>query len=326
MVVPTNRPDRFATFLEAWRPLFADHQVHLIVVADSEVAPTTLNAINNYIQFTVSKYAWPDIPDFIPRKTDMIRSWGIYKAWQASSTYTLSLDDDVLPEGDLFEAYEKVFDAGAPCSEYFDVGALTSFDGQLRGFPYRDRNRAEVAVQYGGWNGVLDYCAPSQLAGVDAEERFEPVVVPVPRGAAVTGCIMNCAWRTEYAPIMWQLPLFEGRFNRFGDIWSCLFQKRTLDALSKVMVINGKASVRHERASDPIANLEREAPGIPANEIMWEACGPQYAECPYDAEYDGMLGVYRQVTSNGVGYHFYKDTEYRDHFHKCRDEWLALFA
>lgn len=317
-IVPTNRPDRFATFLDAWTPLFEKHNVFLIPVFDSEDG-----GLDDPPDFLVCQDNWASIPDFIPRQTDMIRSWGIYRAWVTKATYTLSLDDDVLPEGDLFEAYEKVFDAGAPCSEYFDVGALTSFDGQLRGFPYRDRNRAEVAVQYGGWNGVLDFDAPTQLAGVNAEERFDPVVIPVPRGAAVTGCIMNCAWRTEYAPIMWQLPLLAGRFNRFGDIWSCLFQKRVLDALGKVMVINGKASVRHERASDPLANLEREAPGIPHNEDLWKCL---HEDEDFWEATAGMIPEYKCYTGRAYRAFDEVDERYADHFLSARDDWLKLFA
>lgn len=310
--MPTNRPDRFKTFLEAWAPLFRKHDVRLFVVQDSE--PWDIDTLG----VTCSADSWPTFPDFIPRKTDMCRSLAIYRAWKAeSSTYTLSLDDDVLPEGDLFEEYERVFLDGAPHSDYLDVGSLTSFGRPLRGFPFSARTNAEVAVQYGGWNGVLDYDAPTQLAGVRDVESFHRVVLPVPRGSAVTGCIMNCAWRTEYAPIMWQLPLFEGRFNRFGDIWSCLFQKRVLDALGKVMVINGKASVRHDRASDPLANLEREAPGIPVNEGLWEHLT--------DWSKLGMLECYDYVTECAYDHFNKTDAEYAVRFLDARDKWLALF-
>lgn len=271
-------------------------------------------------------YCWSHIPDFIPRKTDMIRSWGIYRAWKAGSTYTLSLDDDVLPEGDPFEAYEEVFDSGAVCSDYLSVGALTSFRGQLRGFPFGDREPAEVAVQYGGWHGMLDYDAPTQLAGVNPVESFHPVVLPVPRGSAVTGCIMNAAWRTEYAPIMWQLPLdARGQFNRFGDIWSCLFQKRVLDALGKVMVINGKASVRHERASDPLANLEREAPGIPVNEGLWSKLAYGIDD-PVSGFGDDLLRTYVTICTRAGHYFEQVDGGYADDFFRARNEWLALFS
>jgi hypothetical protein len=84
---------------------------------------------------------------------------------------------------------------------------------------------------------------------------------------------MNCAFRRDVTPIMWQLPLLEGRYNRWGDIWSGLIQKRVLDAVGQVMVINGRASVVHQRASDPHANLEREAPGVPFNETLWRSIG-----------------------------------------------------
>jgi hypothetical protein len=181
-----------------------------------------------------------------------------------------------------------------------------------------------VAVQYGGWDGVLDYDAPTQLAGASLNEVFHPVVVPVPRGAAVTGCIMNAAWRTEYAPIMWQLPLYSGRFNRFGDIWAGLFAKKTLDAEGAVMVINGEATVRHERASDPVANLEREAPGIPVNEGLWAALSSEYG-WPVDDSL-ARVEIYRRVTDNAHRHLKTVDHDYAQHFLAARDEWLRLYA
>ena len=165
-------------------------------------------------------------------------------------------------------------------------------------------------MQYGGWDGVLDYDAPTQLAGVNANEVFHPVVMPVPHGVPVTGCIMNAAWRTEYAPIMWQLPLHAGKYNRFGDIWAGLFAKKVLDSEGKVMVVNGEATVRHERASNPIVNMEREAPGIPVNEDLWAAL---------------TGGDYRTVTDSAHKFFKTHDHEYALHFRDARDEWLRLY-
>jgi hypothetical protein len=315
VVVPTNRPEQFSVFLEAWEDLFVKHDVYLIVVQDS---PEHMDIM---LPCEGEAHTWSSIKaDGIPHKTDMIRSWGIYRAWITGrySDYTLTLDDDTRPDSDIFEAYQRVFTEGAVCSEYLDVGSLTSYGKPLRGFPYRDRERKPVAVQYGGWNGVLDYDAPTQLAGVEDVEMFCPVVVPVPRGVPVTGCIMNACWRTQYAPIMWQLPLFEGRYNRFGDIWAGLFAKKTLDATGDVMVINGEASVRHERASNAWANLERETPGIPVNEDIWGKL----------AAYGGgdLLDVYRRVTDSAHNYFDMIDPAYATHFKRSRDEWLALFA
>lgn len=259
VVVPSNRPDRLDEFLTAWRSIFERRNVELFIVRDE---PTT----------------WATLPDWVPRRTDMIRSWGFLQAYATDVDYVLTLDDDVRPlasqnGSDIFEQYEKVFASGAPLSDYLDVGALTSAGVQMRGFPYGDREPAPVAVQYGGWFGVMDYDARTQLAGAPQSATFSNVVMPVPRGTAVTCCIMNCAFRREVTPIMWQLPLLEGRYNRWGDIWSGLIQKRVLDAVGEVMVINGRASIVHQRASDPLVNLEREAPGIPFNETLWHSLG-----------------------------------------------------
>jgi hypothetical protein len=311
VVVPTNRPEQFLQFLQAWQALFEKHSVYLICVQDNPGHfDDLLTNITDYgIEGEV--HHWGTIKaHYVPRRTDMVRSWGIYRAWRFGSTYTLTLDDDVRPDGDLFAAYERVFEAGAVCSPYLDVGSLTSYGKPLRGFPYKDRALKEVVVQYGGWEGVLDYDAPTQLAGVNEFEEFHPVVLPVPHGVPVTGCIMNAAWRTEYAEIMWQLPLYAEKFNRFGDIWAGLFAKKTLDAMGKVMVVNGAATVRHERASDPLKNLDREAPGIPVNEDLW-------------ANLEGH--DYQSVLDSAQWFFKRHNHEYALHFSKASQEWVRLF-
>lgn len=354
--MPTCRPESFVPFLEAWGPLFEKHLDRLIVVQDLDGHdPQIEKAVSGCFYDVELHHRGTLAGKLIPTGTDMIRSHGIYQAWRAGSEYTITLDDDVRPHGDPFAAYEEVFDQGAVVSPYLDVGALTTFNGQLRGFPFKDRVRQEVAIQYGGWHGVLDYDAPTQLEGVNAQEWFEPLVVPVPRGAAVTGCIMNAAWRTKYAPIMWQLPMLTlhrweflcdvdeykcvlcgarktcgvqteqefidrecvGRFNRFGDIWAGLFAKKVCDALGVAMVINGAASVRHERASDPAKNMERERTGIPVNEDLWDALWTETGTLEY---------AYRTVTDSAIEYFQRTDMEYARHFSLARDEWLGLFA
>lgn len=332
VVVPTVRPDTFVEFLEAWKPLFEKHDVQLIVVNDApSLDPKIEDAVAGLKLTDIVLMDHGSLHPFIPTHTDMIRSAGIFRAWEAGSEYTLTLDDDVRPfffEGDVesfyvdaFEEYEKVFDAGAPVSNYLSVGSLTTSGLEMRGFPFGDRSPREVAVQYGGWDGVLDYDAPTQLLGAKMYGKFERIVMPVPRGCVTTCCIMNAAWRTSYAPIMWQLPLLEGRYNRFGDIWSGLFIKHTLDHLGKAMVINGEASVSHCRASDPLKNLERELPGIPVN----EALNKSLLHDPIVTPPTDMVRAYTWVTNRAAGHFRRFDPEYADHFIKARDAWLALF-
>jgi hypothetical protein len=306
VVIPTNRPDRLTRFLDAWGPLFDRHNVQVSVVVDDQAT-------------------WDKMPSFIPRRSDMIRSLGFLRVFHREDIdYVLTLDDDTLPIAtlngrDIFEQYQRVFEAGAPLSDYLDVGALTTSGLQMRGFPYGDRKPATVAIQYGGWHGVLDYDARTQLAHPRGPERFSETVLPVPRGTAVTGCIMNCAFRREVTPIMWQLPLLEGRYNRWGDIWSGLIQKRVLDRIGQVMVINGKASVLHQRASDPNVNLERETPGIPFNENMWRWIKP-------DHDATGMVAAWMRATDLMAMRFEESDPKYAHLFRESRDAWITALA
>lgn len=325
VVVPTNRPEKFQDFYNAWYALFKQHDVHVIIVEDAakksdlkvEEAKTT-------------HLCWDDIPNFIPRKTDMIRSWGFYKAWELAEnrrkigdmTYVLTLDDDVVPgENDPFARYELQFLMGSVFSEYFSVGALTDSGLEMRGFPYKDRKRADVAVQYGGWSGVLDYDAATQLAIPRGAHKFRDFVMPVPKGAAATCCIMNTAFAVEYVPIMWQLTLVDGRYNRVGDIWSGLFIKKTLDILGKVLMINGSASITHDRASDPYNSLQKEAPSVWLNDHLWENLNMFTDE---DVQGD-MIDVYREVTDAAGDFFAQHDKEYAKQLIKDRDAWLKLF-
>lgn len=315
LVIPTNRPEQFRKFLGAWASLLHRHKVYLVIVED-------LPKKNDYSRelegLSFTHLSQKDVPDYIPTGTDMIRSWGFYHVWENRlADYILTLDDDVIPDSDVFEEYEKHFKNGSVCSEYFSVGSMTTSGLQMRGFPYKDRKTAEVAVQYGGWDGVLDYDAATQLAVPKEREEFWDLDMPVPKGAAATCCIMNAAFKVEYTPIMWQLPMLNGRYNRVGDIWSGLFIKKTLDAIGAVMMITGNALVEHNRASNPYNSLQKEALSVEINDTLWEALSCK--------ETNTLIPAYREVTDSAIR-HFKKfDPEYAKEFERCRNEWLKLF-
>ncbi len=247
----------------------------------------------------------------------MIRSWGFLEAFKAGSEFTLSLDDDVEPMNDLFAAYERGFSRQYPLSEYLSVGGLTISKLEMRGFPYEGRGK-EVAVQYGGWNGFPDLDATTQLLNPSPDSGFCVGILPVPKNVPATCCAMNFAFRTEYTPIMFQLPLYEGLYNRFGDIWSGLIQKRVLDWLDKVMLINGGAQVHHARASDPFVNLQKEAPGLPHNEVLWNEL--------YCRDSKDMIGAYMEVMDCMVNYFSKHNDKYAKHLAETVHEWLSLFS
>lgn len=316
VVVPTNRPKIFAEFYRAWEELFDKHNALLVVMQDNDTDYEELKGLMDDRHLLLN---WSDIDsDTIPRRTDMVRSWAFYRIWKDNlADWTMTLDDDVRPIGDIFEEYAKVFQSGAVMSEFFDVGALTDSGLNMRGFPYKDRTKQPVFVQYGGWSGVLDYDAATQLAVPKGKRGFKDVNIALPLGSAVTACIMNTAFQTAVTPIMWQLPMLDGRYNRVGDIWSGLFIKKVLDEHGYPFVINGKATVLHDRASDPYNSLIKEAPSVYINDHLWENL--------FSVKGDSMIETYREVTDSAVEFFTEHDPEYATHFKKARDEWLKLF-
>jgi hypothetical protein len=304
LVVPTCRPERYAEFREAWGSQLG--QVEHYVVCDAAE------------RYEGAQFCWEDLPDWMPRRTDMLRSYGFYRAWADGHDFTLSLDDDVTPSAPLLEAYEDAFSTKYACSEYLSVGALTGTGLEMRGWPKRPERFP--AVQYGGWHGVPDLAAHTQLTYPDKRSQFQPVVLPVPKGAPVTGCAMNMAFQTRFTPLLWQLPLHERRYDRFGDIWSGLFAKSCLDALGEVVVVNGRASVHHDRASNPNVNLAKEMPGLPLNDDLWAELA-----CSKAGLHGNQLLAYTRVTDRAHAFFLHRDPAYARHFLHARDSWLGLF-
>ena len=307
LVIPSNRPDNLADFFTAWGPTFEKHNVVPFVVHDS---PDT----------------WATLPSFIPRRSDMIRSWGIYQAWETSGFDAIvSLDDDVRPDPtiDIFNEYEKQFYTPVVVSNVFNVAEFTSTpEVVMRGYPRDKMTPRLVAVQYGGWGGVPDYGAFDAPFNTE-EKTFAYRNQPIPVGTGVTGCIMNTAWLADFSPIMWQLPLLDGRYNRYGDIWSGFFIKKVLDVCDYGLTISGRASVIHTKASDYVNNMLRETSGLHINNRMWDIVNAR-GYTP-GTNYD-IIDVYVQVTDDASNaFAAVGDTEYRDHFLRSRDEWVELF-
>jgi hypothetical protein len=322
VVVPTNRPLRFVTFLESWTPLFRKHDVLLIVVQDLDADDGLIKEACKQSELNVELLRRSAVEmAAIPFGTDMIRSMGFFYAYQMGTTYTLSLDDDVKPGmlTDIFVEYEKVFDEGAVVSPFLSVGAWTNSPYEMRGFPFKDRNRQKVMVQYGGWHGVHDLDALTQIWAEPLVGTFDHFVLPVPKGVPATTCAMNFAFRTESTVVMWQFPLYEGRYNRMGDMWSGLVQKRVCDVKNQAMVINGRADVLHTRASDPVENLKKERISFAFSDDIWDMTKTILSPRGSDVtNWHNVVGT--------LAYNFLKiDPDYSQHLLKAATEWWGLF-
>ena len=258
VVIPTCRPETIRSWVTAWTPLFEKHNVNLMIVEDK---PST----------------WRLLPDFIPYRTGSIRSWGFLNAYRQGYD-VITLDDDCLPVpgSDPIAEYTHAFAREWSVSDYFDVGHTFGLNEYMRGYPFGHRKTARPVLQFGGWDNVPDMDAITQAEherfGSVSGYSFDRRVLSIPKGAPFTGCIMNVAIKRDAIPLMYQLVMGVERvgYDRFDDMWSGLFAKKICDHLGLPILVNGRASIIHTRASDTAQNLAKEQAGYALHEVMWD--------------------------------------------------------
>jgi Reversibly glycosylated polypeptide len=177
---------------------------------------------------------------------------------------------------------------------------------RVRGLPYRNfGGPLPVDVSVGLWVGHPDLDAVQSLANGaevtgDLLSDVGSRVMPSEQYFPMSG--MNLAVRREAACLMYFPPMGQDSpYGRFDDIWCGLVVQRICRHLRRSIVC-GRPVVEHTRASDPFANLVKEAPGIDANERMWEKVdavelrGGTPLECMRD------LGAGLSASADGDGY------------------------
>ena len=271
VVVPTVREHCMQQFLGAWEPELRG--VELIVVEDNPDRTFTLTTGAD-----VTHLCWRDIEAelgdrawIVPRRTDCVRSFGYWRAWQRRPDLIVTLDDDCMPPANgprgFLQAHWRRLEQGGS-----DDAWVSTTGGTIpRGVPYHERaRRARCVVNHGLWTNVIDYDAVTQLGQARTPTACTFPDQTIPRGRYFPMCGMNLAWRPELTPAMYFLLM--GRdfgVDRFGDIWCGLFVKRVCDHFGWA-VNSGSPTVHHSRASNVFANLRKEAPGMERNETLWQ--------------------------------------------------------
>jgi hypothetical protein len=266
LVVPTNRPANIAEFLEAWRPWPWDR---IVIVEDApQASPAPA-------EDRVVRYSWQDIdaalpqPDIISRRDSAVRAFGFWKAWEMGADYIFTLDDDCFPVDDEFvQQHVRNFERTPRWSS-------TVRHLRVRGLPYENVGTlGNVAVSLGLWVGHPDIDSVQSLA--HPPRRLDTIIDRglsswvIPSEQYLPLCGMNLAFRRDVAVLMYFPPMgLHSPFSRFDDIWAGLVLQRICRHL-RLSIVCGHPVVEHRRASDPFANLVKEAPGIRANEMMWE--------------------------------------------------------
>lgn len=252
-IIPTIRPEKYEKeFLPAWQPLFDKHNVKVYKVVDGD--KPTVNGLS------VSDVMGGRF-DLIHNFNDGVRNLGFAKAYKDGAGIFISLDDDTLPLGDTIQDHLDALDKRFPISWMNTVDEV-----YMRGFPYGLREEAECVLSHGTWEGVADFDASTQL--LFGTPKVTSRKMPVPKGVLFPMCIMNVAFKRKMVPYMYQAPMFLN-INRFADIWGGIEAKKAIDE-NGWCAVTGYAKVLHQRASDPFANLIKEARGVQLNEKYGE--------------------------------------------------------
>lgn len=290
LVVPSIREESFKRFIIEWFPTGLFNRVDLILMEDNPKKTFDILSILDSISphanpaGGIVHLCWEDIDKhtwswIIPRRSDTVRSFAYWYAWNSGYSFVMTLDDDCYPQ-EGYEQLDLIHKQMLTRTKWFN--SLNSV--RPRGFPYNNTGKRELHVNHGLWMGVLDYDAPQQLVS-PTPEVFTHDNRIVPHGAYHPFCGMNVMWRREAMPLSYHLlmgqqlngapsagsnyQLEKLPFDRFGDIWCGIIQKKICDHLGWG-VSSGTPYIHHDRASNPFTNLRKEANGIEVNEWFWE--------------------------------------------------------
>jgi len=270
LVVPSNRPDRLATFLAQWEPYPWD----VTIVVEDGPTPTPLaRPVDHHLCWADIDRDLGDDAWIISRRDSGVRAFGFLRAVAAGADVVVTLDDDCLPSGNAARA---AFCATHRANMDAPPSWISSVPGlRVRGLPYgngRRRTPPRAVVNMGLWSGSADLDALQTLLGSPATHGFEPVVQTqiVSRHHYVPFCGMNVAFRADALPAMYFPRMGEGSpYGRFDDIWCGVVMQRVFAHLDWIWTV-GTPVVVHTRASDPLVNLQKEAPGLAAHERFWK--------------------------------------------------------
>lgn len=300
LVVPTIRENSFKDFTKRWNEIGLFDHCDLIVMEDNPEASFEMSG-DVAVKSNLRHYDWSDIEKelgtnswIIPRRSDTVRSFGYYMAAKLGYKLILTLDDDCYPpteeDGVVYTSGKAFVDQHRTYLTERTKWFNTLNEVKPRGIPFYNlgKNGATI-VNHGLWTNVLDYDAPYQLAN-PIKEKFSFDNQIVPNGLFFPMCGMNVMWKAEATVLMYHLlmgqtvqtnaetrvtvssrpeHLVKLPFDRFGDIWCGILMKRIAD-VCRLNVSTGMPYIRHERASNPFANLKKEANGLEVNEKFWD--------------------------------------------------------
>lgn len=274
IVVPSNNKARVCEFLDKWYTKFLTYKPPVMLFLIEDGPRKTFN-ISKYLGLLIEHISWEQIDKtlggdawIIPRKTDCVRSFGLFRAIKADCDVIISLDDDCFPcTEDFIQEHVNIL------SQSFSYSAweTTIAGGRPRGLPYMNSTKgASIVLSHGLWKDIPDFDAITQLSRLNAPSEVDLLTKIISFGSYFPMCGMNVAYSSKVIPAAYFLLMGQGYpFDRFGDIWSGIFLKKIVDHLSEA-AHSGVPWVKHTRASNVWDNLRKESPGYAENETLWK--------------------------------------------------------
>jgi hypothetical protein len=273
-VVASNREKMLQTFLSVWTPPPWDC---LVVVEDGPHRSFDLATIDPQ---RIQHVSWAEIatdadivePSPFSRRDAAIKMYGFWAALRMHADIIVALDDDCHPFGSPDSFTTDHVSALSPRNRW--VPSVD--DSPTRGLPYFDLGKIDGGVaNMGLWRGAADHDAAQRLAlhrlgYLDASYSPQIGNRLIHPQNYWPFCGMNIAFRRDVAPLMYMPKMGEGSpYSRFDDIWCGIILQRCCRHLGLMLSV-GDPHVRHVPVSDPLTRLEKEAPGIRANELFWK--------------------------------------------------------
>ena len=259
IIVPSIREHSIQQFVEEWNIDDCDDYT-LFVIEDN---PTKTFKFPEYVRH----YSHENIdaefpcPEIIGRKTDAVRIFGFWKAWQEGYDYILTLDDDcypneksIYPMQDLIEKHKKMSKINNP--KLFN----TMSRGFARGVPSYLKEKVKVGLSVGGWTNVPDIDGKTQLFLEKENLNFpagktKPEIISYGQLFAMSG--MHVFFPIENVKYMYYFPHLD-TYYRWADIWLGFCLKKLFDA-QNIAIVNGAGLIKHSRASNAQKNFDLES-------------------------------------------------------------------
>jgi len=292
IVIPTIRKNSINRFLKEWKQEFLNNKkfdVNLLIIEDNPQKTFDLKQKN------LIHYSWEDIEKdlgknswIIPRRTDCIRSYGYWKAFQKNPNMIITLDDDCYPlkkhftktknKKKFLQTHWDALNKGINIQENYWITTIK--DLRPRGIPYKKRIKIKkyknIILNHGLWYNVPDLDGKTQLSmeRVSGLNNYAINQI-IPKNKYYPMCGMNLAWKPEATPALFFLLMGQNEnnkywgFDRFGDIWSGIIFKKIADHLG-YNISSGNPIIWHDRASNANVNFEKEKSGLRINEYFWQ--------------------------------------------------------